>query len=91
MHDYQGGREFDALDGFVKDTLLVPCLVSDPKDCTEQEVKFIETMKTQGAEAIKKQLERLVGMSGSKAAPALKRWLAQRLNILKQLNDKQEL
>ncbi len=89
--DYNGGREFDDLDTFVKDNLLVPCLVEDPKDCTEKEVSFINQMKAAGAEAVKKQLERLEGMASSKAAPALKRWLSQRLNILKQLNGKEEL
>lgn len=88
---YNGGRDFDSLNTFIKDNLLVPCLVEDPKDCTEKEVDFINKMKAAGAETIKKQLERLEGMSSSKAAPNLKQWLAQRLNILKQLSEKQEL
>ena len=42
---YNGGRTLDALKSFASETLEVKCLVSDPKGCSEKEVKFIDTMK----------------------------------------------
>jgi len=91
IKDYQGGRDFNALNKFVKDTLHVPCVVTDPKDCTPKEVEFINQMKAGGPESIKKQLDRLTKMSSSRVAANLKQWLNQRLNILKQLSEKQDL
>jgi len=87
VHPYNGGREYDDMEKFVKETLSIPCLVSDPKDCTEKEVGFIDQMKAAGKDTIEKQLARLNGMTSTKAAPALKQWLNQRLNILKQLSE----
>ena len=42
---YSGGRTADALKSFTADTLEVKCQVSDPKGCSEKEVKFIDNMK----------------------------------------------
>ena len=41
--------------------------------------------KDKPAEEIKAQLERLTKMSGGSMKPDLKKWLSQRLNILKQI------
>lgn len=41
--------------------------------------------KDKSADEIKAQLERLSKMSGGSMKPDLKKWLTQRLNILKQL------
>ena len=41
--------------------------------------------KDKPAEEIKAQLERLTKMQGGSMKPDLKKWLSQRLNILKQL------
>merc|ERR1719262_1125361 len=83
--DYSGGREFDDLKKFVKETLERPCDVEDPKECTDKEKAFIEKMKGKGADEIKKQFERLEGMAGKSMKSDLKQWWAQRLNVLKQL------
>lgn len=82
---YNGGRDFDALKKFVKETLERPCEVDDPKECTDKEKGFIEKMKGKGADEIKKQLDRLEGMAGKSMKADLKQWWAQRVNILKQL------
>jgi len=84
--DYSGGRTLDALKQFTADTLEVKCQVADPKGCTEKETKFIETFKAKSADDRKKELTRLTGMKSGSMKPELKQWLAQRLNILKQLD-----
>eukprot|EP01065_Artemidia_motanka_P037484 TRINITY_DN460_c0_g1_i3.p2 TRINITY_DN460_c0_g1~~TRINITY_DN460_c0_g1_i3.p2 ORF type:complete len:191 (+),score=103.19 TRINITY_DN460_c0_g1_i3:60-632(+) len=83
--DYQGGRDFDALQKFVKETLEKPCNVEDPSECTDKEKEFITKMKGKGAEEVKKQLARLEGMKGKSMKAELKQWWGQRLNILQQL------
>ena len=83
--DYSGGRSYEALEKFVTDTLEAKCDVADPKECTEKEVKFIEKMKAAGEADVAKQLKRLDDMKSGAMKPALKAWLMQRLNILKQL------
>jgi protein disulfide-isomerase A6 len=82
---YNGAREFDALDTFVKDKLEVKCLVEDPAGCSEKETEFINKFKAKSAEEQTKQLERLKGMAGKSMAPDLKKWVSQRVNILTQL------
>jgi len=83
--DYQGGRDEASLKKFVSDTLEVKCDVADPKDCTDKEKKFIDTMKPKGKEAWDKQIARLEKMKGDSMKADLKQWLMQRLHILKQL------
>lgn len=65
------------------------CKASDGAGCSDREKEFIAKWKAQQGVAV--QLERLQGMSGSKMKPDLKKWLAQRIAILKQLNTKDEL
>jgi len=59
------------------------CKASDGAGCSDKEKEFIAKWK--GAEGIEAQLTRLQGMTGSSMKPELKKWLGQRLNILKQL------
>jgi len=86
---YNGGRELDALRTFVVDNLQVLCTVGDPKDCSEKEKKFIESMKAK-PDQIAKQFARLKNMVTTKVVPSLKTWLNQRLNILKQMLSAQD-
>ena len=84
---YNGGRDFDSLKNFVKETLEVLCNVEDPSNCDEKETKYITDMKAKGAEAIEKQLTRLTGMLGKSMKAELKAWVSKRVNILKQLKS----
>merc|ERR1719181_783257 len=81
--DYNGGRDYAALEKFVKEELERPCTIEDPKECTDKEKDFIEKMKGKGADEIKKQLARLEGMKGKSMKSDLKQWWAQRINILR--------
>jgi protein disulfide-isomerase A6 len=60
------------------------------ENCTEKEKSYIEKMKQKSQEDIKKQLGRLEGMKGESMKAELKRWLNQRLAILKELSAKVE-
>jgi len=84
--DYQLGRDFDTLKGFVEDTLEAKCLVTDPagSGCDEKEQGYIEKMSAKSEEERSKQLERLDGMKGQTMAPSNKKWLMQRLGVLRQ-------
>eukprot|EP01008_Symbiontida_sp_HLA12_P002729 NODE_663_length_809_cov_247.784257_g655_i0.p1 GENE.NODE_663_length_809_cov_247.784257_g655_i0~~NODE_663_length_809_cov_247.784257_g655_i0.p1 ORF type:complete len:143 (-),score=41.30 NODE_663_length_809_cov_247.784257_g655_i0:248-676(-) len=86
--DYSGGRGYDELKKFVEDTLEVKCDVKDPKGCTEKEVGFITKMQAKTPEEQQKQLERLEKMMADSMKADLKQWVAQRVNVLKQLVKK---
>lgn len=88
--DYQGGRDFDSLKQFVEEELEVKCSVQDPSECSDKEKAYIEKMKAQSADQRAAQLARLDGMSGGKMKAELKRWLGQRIRILKQLDEKKD-
>jgi protein disulfide-isomerase A6 len=60
------------------------------ENCTEKEKSYIEKMKQKSQEDIKRQLGRLEGMKGESMKAELKRWLNQRLAILKELSAKVE-
>jgi len=83
--DYSGGRDFDSLKTFVKDKLEKLCSVDNQADCSEKEKGFITKSQAKDKAANAKGLERLEKMKGDKMAPELKKWLMQRINILKQL------
>jgi len=82
---YSGGRDYDALDAFVTESLQIACSLEERDGCNEKENKFIETMKEKGADAIAKQIERLEGMKGKKMKPALAGWLKTRLRLLNEM------
>lgn len=66
------------------------CKASNGEGCSEKEKEFIA--KWTGKDGVAEQLTRLVGMSAGKMKPELKKWLSQRIAILKQLNvPKEEL
>lgn len=83
--DYSGGRSFDDLKKFVEETLEVKCLLDNKDGCSEKEKEFMDKWTAKSADEVKAQVERLQGMSGGSMKPDLKKWLVQRLNILKQL------
>ena len=83
--DYSGGRDFDSLKKFVEDTLEVKCLLDNVEGCSDKEKEFMEKWKAKDKAEITAQLERLKGMSSGSMKPDLKKWLTQRMSILKQL------
>ena len=83
--DYSGGRDFDSLKKFVEDNLEVKCLLDNTEGCSDKEKEFMEKWKAKDKAEITAQLERLKGMSSGSMKPDLKKWLMQRMSILKQL------
>jgi len=83
--DYSGGRDFDSLKSFVKDTLEVQCEIADQEGCTDKEKDFIVKVQGRGTEYFQKQVTRLEGMTKKSMKAELKQWVVQRLNIFKQL------
>jgi len=85
--DYQGGRSFDDLKTFVSDSLEVKCLLSDTSGCSEKETDFLGKWKEKPKADVSAQYERLEKMMAGKMTPDLKKWLVQRMSILKQLKE----
>jgi len=83
-HDYNGGRSFDDLKKHVEDNLVQKCLLEDQSGCNEKEVKYIKKQEAKSAEDRAKQVARLEKMKAGKMKPDLRKWLNQRLAILKQ-------
>ena len=81
--DYKGGRDFDSLAGFTQEKLEVKCNIADPVDCSDKEKGFIEKMNGATEEERVKQLKRLEGMMSSSMKADLKKWVTQRVRILK--------
>ena len=83
--DYSGGRTFDDLKKFVEENLEVKCLLDNVEGCSDKEKEFMDKWKAKGKEDVAAQLGRLKGMSSGSMKPDLKKWLVQRMSILKQL------
>lgn len=91
---WEGGRDYDSLKAHIDDNLDVKCLVSDPANtgCDEKQQKYIAKMTEKAPEERTKQLARLEKMKGDDMAKDLKKWLVQRIAVLKQFeSDKDEL
>ncbi|KAJ8599132.1 hypothetical protein CTAYLR_006364 [Chrysophaeum taylorii] len=82
---YNGGRSIDQFKKHVEDNLLPKCDVAAPDGCDDQEVAYIERMKSKGVDAAKTELARLEGMKSSAMKPDKKQWLSKRIHILKQM------
>eukprot|EP00008_Paramoeba_atlantica_P005139 CAMPEP_0201483964 /NCGR_PEP_ID=MMETSP0151_2-20130828/8161_1 /ASSEMBLY_ACC=CAM_ASM_000257 /TAXON_ID=200890 /ORGANISM="Paramoeba atlantica, Strain 621/1 / CCAP 1560/9" /LENGTH=190 /DNA_ID=CAMNT_0047867367 /DNA_START=30 /DNA_END=602 /DNA_ORIENTATION=- len=83
--DYNGGREFDAMKTFVDENFQPQCSVEETSHCSEKELKFLNVMKAKSAEDVAAQVTRLSGMADKSMTAANRKWINQRLNILKQL------
>ena len=67
------------------------CKASDGAGCGDKEKDFIAKWTGKPAEEVTAQLTRLQGMAAGKMKPELKKWLSQRIAVLKQLAPKDEL
>jgi len=79
---YSGGRDFDALDKFVKEKLAKKCDPKTKSDCDDKEKGYIDKMSSKSAEDLEKELHRLAGMKGGDMKPDKKTWLMKRIAIL---------
>ncbi len=84
--DYKGGRSFDDLKKFTEETLAKGCSVADESTCDEQEIAYIKKQKEKSKEENSKELGRISEMlKTAKMAADKKKWMAKRVNILKQI------
>jgi len=83
---YQGGRDFDALEKFVKEKLSKKCDPNTKEDCDEKEVEYIDKMVAKGGDKIVAEATRLEGMKGGDMKADKKTWLMKRIAILKGLS-----
>mmetsp|Transcript_26865 Transcript_26865/g.48829 ORF Transcript_26865/g.48829 Transcript_26865/m.48829 type:complete len:148 (-) Transcript_26865:385-828(-) len=88
--DYNGGRDYDSLETFVKDTLAKSCAVDTKENCDEKEIAYIEKQQGKDQESLKKEFERLKTMVAGDMKEDKKAWLIKRINILKALTGAKE-
>ena len=67
------------------------CEISNPSGCSAKEAEFISKAKAMDAASATTQLTRLEAMKGNKMTADLKAWLMQRISILKQVVNREEL
>jgi protein disulfide-isomerase A6 len=84
---YNGARKLADLKKFTEETLEVSCLLDKQDKCSAQEKEFMAKWGAQ-ADKVKAELVRLQGMSAGSMKPELKKWLNQRIAILKQFAAK---
>jgi thioredoxin-like negative regulator of GroEL len=86
VSDYKGGRSFEQLMEYVDENLAQKCNVENlAENCSEKAVKYAEKWKAKPAADVSKEFKRLSGMTDSSMSSDLKKWLRERLNILRQL------
>jgi len=71
--------------------MVSTCSIADISNCSDKEGAYHAKMKETDADSVAAQLRRLIGMRGSSMKPELKKWLSQRISILKQMTPKTEL
>jgi thioredoxin-like negative regulator of GroEL len=87
VEDYSGGRSFEQLAAYVDTELAEKCNISKLKEtCSEKAAGYFDKWKPKDADAIKKELGRLTGMSDGSMTADLKSWLRERMTILQQLS-----
>ena len=85
VEDYQGGRDFEGLLEYVTENLATLCDVSKPDSCSEKAQKYITKWQAKDVADVEKEAARLEGMAGSSMTPDLKKWLRERMQVLRQL------
>jgi len=82
---YNGGRDVSTLKTFVEENLKPKCSPKNQDGCTDKEKGFIAKVQSLSKAELEEQVSRLDKMKGSSMAPDLKKWVHQRLAILKEL------
>jgi len=82
---YNGGRDVNAFKTYVEENLKPKCSVKEQGGCTDKEKTYISKMQGSKKAELEDQIARLDKMKASSMAPENKKWLFQRLAILKEL------
>ena len=91
VEDYQGGRDFDSLMEYADENLAEKCDISKVEEtCSEKAVAYTKKWQAKDAEAVTKEIGRLTGMAGKSMNAELKRWLRERITILRQISPEEK-
>jgi len=82
---YDGGRSYDELEAFVKETLARKCDVKTKEDCSDEQKAYVEKQSGKAADALKAELVRLESLKDGDMKPDKKVWLFKRIAILKDM------
>jgi len=85
--DYSGGRSYDALDKFTKETLAKKCDVTTKEGCDDKQKDYIEKQAGKGVEKQKAEGARLAGMKAGDMTDDKRAWLNKRIAILNDLTE----
>eukprot|EP00971_Amphidinium_carterae_P107501 2129254-Amphidinium_carterae.1 len=80
--DYEGGREFEDLEKFVKDTLARKCDPVSKEDCDEQEKAYVDKWSGKSGTAIVAELQRLRELQNDSMKADKRKWLMKRIGLL---------
>ncbi len=89
--DYKQGRSFEELSEFVE-SISPPCEVgNEAKTCSEKALKYIEKWTAKTVEERKAETMRLEGYLFDEMKLELKKWVRERVIILKSFKEEPEL
>jgi len=83
--DYSGGRDFDSLEKFTKETLAKKCDVVTKEDCNDKAKAYIDKQGSKDVDKLQAEAKRLEGMIGGDMNDEKRVWVGQRIAILKDL------
>lgn len=91
-HDYNGGRSFEDLSSFVEQNLASPCtFTNESNTCSERALKYIQKWSQKTVEERKTETKRLEGLLFEEMKVDLKKWVRERVGILRSSVDEKEL
>ena len=91
-HEFNGGRSFDALNTFVDEKLATKCtFTNDTNECSERAVKYITKWGKKTWDERSKETKRLENLLFEEMKSDLKKWVRERVGILKSSLDQHEL
>lgn len=82
---YQGGRNFEELYEYVDENLQLHCIVDDPTKCDKKSQTFIKKWNGKSDSVIVDEVLRLDKLMRRDMTYELKRWMKDRVQILRQL------
>lgn len=86
---YEGGRDYEQLEEFVKETLARKCDTKTKADCDDREKKYID--KWTPSTNKEAELVRLDSQKDGDMQPESRQWIMKRIALLKGMLGKQEL
>jgi protein disulfide-isomerase-like protein len=91
-HEFNGGRSFDALNTFVDEKLAAKCtFANDDNECSDRAVKYIAKWSKKTWDERSKETKRLENLLFEEMKSDLKKWVRERVGILKSSLDQAEL